>query len=141
MAPVVAREIISLIEDRRALWACFNAEFPDRVRGSLDDLRYRLTSLRGKCAAGGPLDSVIAALGKTIRHFFDTVEQYNLTTLRCDSRDPDWRAFETALKALRKSVAYQISALADSYAIPLQGELADCLPRYDSPSEPSIDHH
>lgn len=72
---------------------------------------------------------MIVALGQTIRHFFDAVERFDLTTLRCDSGDPDWLSFESALRALRKSIAYQIGALADAYAIPLQGEFADYLPR------------
>ena len=128
MAPGVARDIINLIEDRRTFWASFDAEFPDRVRISLDNLRHDLTRLRGKCAAGSPLDIVIVALAQTIRHFFDAVERLDLTTLRCDSGDPDWRAFEDALGSLRKSVGYQIAALAESYAIPLQGEFARYLP-------------
>jgi hypothetical protein len=49
--------------------------------------------------------------------------------LRCDSRNPNWLAFESALRALRKSVGFQIKALADSYSIPLQGEFAAYLPK------------
>ena len=124
MAPGLAREIIALVEDRRAFWARFDAEFPDRVRMSLDGLRHDLTQLRRDCAPGSPLDTIIVALAKTIRHFFDLVEPFNLTTLRCDGNDPEWLAFEAALRVLRKSAGYQIAALAASYAIPLQGEFA-----------------
>jgi hypothetical protein len=49
--------------------------------------------------------------------------------LRCDGRDPDWLAFESALRALRKSIGFQIKALANSYSIPLQGEFAAYLPQ------------
>ena len=133
MAPGVAREIIALFEDRRTFWASFDAEFPDRVRMSLDGLRHDLTRLRRDTAAGGPLDVVIVALGETIRRFFDVVERLDLSVLRCDSGDPDWRDFEAALGALRKSVGYQIGALADSYFIPLQGEFARCLPQMAGP--------
>jgi hypothetical protein len=125
MAPGLAREIVALVEDRRTFWARFDAEFPDRVRASLDVLRHDLTRLRSDCSPGSPLDTVIVALAKTIRHFFELVEPYDLTTLRCDSNDPDWLAFEAALRALRKSVSYQIAALAASYGIPLQGEFAE----------------
>lgn len=127
MAPGLAREIVALVEDRRAFWARFDAEFPDRVRMSLDDLRHDLTRLRSDCAPGSALDTVIVALAQTIRHFFDVVERLDLTTLQCDSRNPDWLAFETALRSLRKSIGYQIAALADAYSIPLHGEFADYL--------------
>lgn len=132
MAPGLTRNIVSLVEDRRAFWALFDAEFPDRVRMSLDGLRHDLTRLRRDCAPGGPHDTVIVALAQTIRRFFDSVERFDLTTLRCDSRDPDWLAFESALRTLRKSIGFQISALAGSYSIPLQGEFAAYLPRGSS---------
>lgn len=129
MAPGLARDIVALVEDRRAFWARFDAEFPDRVRISLDGLRHDLSRLRRDCAPGSPLDTVIVALAKTIRHFFDLVEPFDLTTLRCDGGDPEWLAFEAALRALRKSVGYQIAELAASYSIPLQGEFAEQIPK------------
>jgi len=129
--PGLARDIIALFEDRRLFWARFDAEFPDRVRLSLDNLRHDLTRLRERCATGSPIDVVLVALGRTIRHFFDAVERFDLVTLLCDSNDPDWRAFETALRVLRKAIGYQIAALADAYQISLSGEFADQLPRYD----------
>lgn len=129
MAPGVARHIIALMEDRRAFWAQFDAEFPDRVRMSLDRLRYELTRLRHDCAPGSPLDVIIVALAQTIRRFFDAVEQFDLTTLKCDGDDPNWLAFESALQTLRKSIGLQIKELADSYSIPLQGEFAAYVPQ------------
>lgn len=128
MAPSLANEIVALIEDRRAFWARFDAEFPDRVRMSLDGLRHDLTRLRRNCAPGSPLDIVIVALAQTIRRFFDAVERFDLTTLRCDSRDPDWITFESALRSLRKSIGFQIATLAESYSIPLQGTFAAYVP-------------
>lgn len=125
MAPGLARAVVALVEDRRAFWVRFDAEFPDRVRISLDGLRDDLSRLRRDCTPGSPLDKVIVALAKTVRHFFDRVEALDLATLRCDGADPDWLAFEAALRALRKSVGYQIAELADSYSIPLEGEFAE----------------
>ncbi|MFK4056862.1 hypothetical protein [Brevundimonas sp. NPDC046655] len=124
LEPDVAEQVVALVEDRRVFWARFDAEFPDRVRQSLDNLRHDLTDLRRQCRAGGPLDVMIVALGQTIRHFFDSVERLDLVMLRCDSGNPDWVDFEQALKALRKSIGIQVVALADAFAIPLQGEFA-----------------
>jgi hypothetical protein len=129
--PGLARQIVALFEDRRMFWARFDAEFPDRVRISLENLRHDLTHLRTTCAAGSAIDAVLVALGRTVRHFFDAVERLDLTALRCDSYDPDWREFESALRALRKSIGYQIAALADAYQIPLSGEFAEQVPHYD----------
>jgi hypothetical protein len=83
----------------------------------LDGLRHDLTRLRRDCAPGSPLDIVIVALAQTVRLFFDSVEPLDLATLRCDGCDPDWLAFESALQALRKSIGFQIKALANSIPI------------------------
>ncbi|MFT8700576.1 MAG: hypothetical protein ABF802_06235 [Acetobacter orientalis] len=127
--PKVAAHVIALFEDRRVFWAAFDAEMPDRVRRSLDGLRRDLTALRGRCVLGSPLDTVIVALGMTIRHFYDAVERFDLDTLRCDSHDPEWCAFEMALRTLRKSIGYQLDSLGRSYDIPLQGEFVSFVPQ------------
>lgn len=137
--PGIARDIIALVEDRRLFYAQFDAEFPDRVRLSLENLRHDLTRFRLKCASGSPIDTVLVALGRTIRHFFDTVEQFDLTTLRCDAFDRDWKAFEAALRALRKSIFYQIAELSAAYDVPLSGEFAEQVPRYEGDDAPKGD--
>ncbi len=124
----LARRIIVLFEDRRVFWASFDAEFPDRVRMSLEQLRANLSTLRRECAPEGSMDKFIVALLKTIRHFFNQVEHLDLTKLQCDGGNSDWLFFEMALRTLRKSVGYQIGVLANSYSISLQGELAESIP-------------
>lgn len=126
--PALARRIVSIFEDRRVFWASFDAEFPDRVRISLDNLRHQLTGLRSDCTPGSAIDNVIVALARTIRTFFDMVEELDLSTLRCNGDDPQWLAFETGLRALRKSIGFQVAALALSYSISLQGEFAESAP-------------
>lgn len=130
--PKLAEQIIALFEDRRVFWAAFDAEMPSRVRQSLGSLRRDLTRLRKDCVAQSPLDIIIVSLGRTIRHFYDAVEQFDLDTLRCDSGDPDWRAFSSALLVLRKAIGFQLAALAQSYQIPLQGEFAEYQPKPSS---------
>jgi hypothetical protein len=127
--PALARRIVSIFEDRRVFWASFDAEFPDRVRISLENLRHELTRLRSDCTPGSPIDNIIVALAMTIRSFFDIVEEFDLCTLRCNGNDPEWLAFETALRTLRKSIGFQIAALAESYSMTLQGEFAESSPR------------
>lgn len=78
---------------------------------------------------GTPMDNVLVALAQTIRHFFDEVERFDLVTLRCDSGDAEWRTFESALRALRKSVAFQVFKMAEAYEMPLSGEFAEQVPR------------
>lgn len=128
LEPSIAKKIITSLEDRRALWQTFDAEFPDRVRQSLDHLRYRLVDLRSELTDGSPLDQVLLSLTKTIHVFFNAVESSDLMRLRCDSNDPEWRHFSDALATLRKAIGLQISNLANAYGVTLSSDLKSIAP-------------
>lgn len=127
--PLVAKKIIGSLEDRRALWQTFDAEFPDRVRQSLDYLRARLVDLRYDLAPDSPLDKALLSLTKTIHAFFNAVEDIDLTRLRCDSRDSEWCRFSDALATLRKAIGLQIANLAHAYDVSLSSDLQTIVPR------------
>lgn len=126
--PIIAKKIIGALEDRRALWQSFDAEFPDRVRKSLDSLRSRLVDLRYELVDGSPLDHIVLSLTKTIHKFFTAVETSDLARLRCNSNDPEWRRFSDALATLRKAVGLQISNLAQAYGVTLSSDLQTLVP-------------
>lgn len=126
--PAAAKKIIAALEDRRALWQTFDAEFPDRVRQSLDHLRSRFVDLRCELADGSPLDQVLLSLTKTIHEFFNIVESSDLTTLRCNSHDPEWCRFSNALATLRKAIGLQIANLAAAYGVTLSADLKSISP-------------
>jgi hypothetical protein len=126
--PDIARRIIALLEDRRVLWAAFDAEFPDRVRRSLDGLREQLTSLRVNLREGSALDNIIQTLTRTIHAFFDQVEQSDLRTLRCNGHDPEWLRFQDALRGLRKAVGLQVGNLAAAYELRVGSDLQQIMP-------------
>ncbi len=123
MEPQIAKKIIASMEDRRSLWVTFDAEFPDRVRQSLDELRSRFTTIRGDLLDGTPLDAILLSLTKTILTFFNAVESFDLMTLRCNANDPEWLEFSDALATLRKAIGLQIGNLADAYDIALSKDL------------------
>lgn len=127
--PTFAKKVVGALEDRRALWVSFDAEFPDRVRVSLDILRSRFVEIRGELPEGSPLDAILLALIKTILAFFIQVEQSDLTTLRCDSNDPEWINFADALASLRKSIGLQIANLAAVYELDVSEDLQYMLPK------------
>lgn len=128
MEPQIAKKIIASMEDRRSLWVTFDAEFPDRVRISLDELRSRLTAIRGDLLDGTPLDGILLSLTKTILTFFNAVESSDLSKLRCDGSDPEWLRFSDALATLRKTIGLQIANLADAYGIALSRDLKSIAP-------------
>lgn len=128
MEPQIAKEIVSAMTDRRSLWATFDAECPDHVRQSLDELRRRFTTIRGKLIDGTAIDEILLSLIKTILIFFDAVKSVDLRTLRCSSVDPEWIHFNDALSALRKSIGMQIANLANAYGIALCEDLQSIAP-------------
>lgn len=121
--PALAQRVIAMLEDRRVFWTRFDAEFPDRVRMSLDDLRRQLADMRGGIPSGTGMDQILLSLTKTIHIFFDQVEHSDLGTLRCDGNDPEWLQFRDALAVLRKSVGLQVGNLASAYDIKLSPDL------------------
>ncbi|MBL9165605.1 MAG: hypothetical protein JNL18_22970 [Planctomycetaceae bacterium] len=129
LEPAIAKKIIASLEDRRALWGTFDAEFPDRVRQSLDQLRSKFVEIRSELADGSPLDRILLSLTKTIHVFFDAVEQSDLTRLRCDSNDREWLRFSGALATLRKSIGLQISNLANAYGVNVSSDLLSIVPK------------
>jgi hypothetical protein len=128
LEPAFAKRVIALLEDRRALWAPFDAEFPDRVRHSLDNLRRQLADLRGGLPDESGMDQILLSLTKTIHIFFNEVERFDLSRLRCDSRDPEWLQFRDALATLRKSMGLQVNNLAAAYGIALSSDLQNVIP-------------
>ncbi|VVN53931.1 hypothetical protein PS685_01412 [Pseudomonas fluorescens] len=128
MEPQIAKKIISAMTDRRSLWVTFDAEFPDRVRQSLDELRSRFSAIRGELLDGTALDQILLVLTKTILSFFDAVESIELGTLRCSSHDPEWLHFSDALATLRKTIGLQIADLASAYHISLSEDLRTIAP-------------
>ncbi len=126
---VTAKKIISVLEDRRALWQTFDAEFPDRVRQSLDYLRSRFVELRCELDDGSPLEQVLLSLTKTIHAFFNAVESSNLTMLQCNSNDPEWCHFRDALATLRKAIGLQIANLAAVYGVTPSVDLKSIIPQ------------
>jgi flagellar biosynthesis regulator FlaF len=127
--PQIARKIIYALEGRRALWTTFDAEFPDRVRTSLDSLRSEITMLRGEAGHGTAMSTLLSTLGKTILSFFSHLEHIDLTKLRCDAGNPEWVEFSDALLALRKSIGLQIFNVINTHDITPGDELKSILPK------------
>lgn len=128
MEPHIAKKIISAMTDRRSLWVTFDAEFPERVRQSLDELRSRLAIIREDLLDGTALDQILLALTQTILNFFNAVGSIDLNTLRCNSADPEWLHFSDTLATLRKSIGLQIADLASAYDIQLSRDLQTIVP-------------
>lgn len=122
--PAQAKRIVAVLEDRRVLWASFDAESPERVRQSLDHLRALFVEIRSSLPDASPLDQILLSLTKTIHSFFSAVGSSDLMTLRCNSNDPEWCRFRDSLAVLRKAVGFQISNLANVYGVKLSEDLS-----------------
>jgi hypothetical protein len=126
--PAVAKQIVAVFEDRRLLWVPFDAEFPDRVRSSLDLIRMRLMNIYGALVPDDPLNQIVRSLTETVLIFYDRMEFIDYRTLRCDANDSDWIRFRDALAELRKSLGLQLANLVSAYKLQVTESLARILP-------------
>lgn len=126
--PQMARKILLVLEDRRALWAVIDAETPSHVVQSLDILRSELVRVRGELDPASPLNGVLAGMSKTIHFFFNSMGFSDLHGLCCDRDNPEWQQFADALEVLRKSLGFQIADIARTHGLTVSEDLAFIMP-------------
>jgi len=118
-----AAKLVALLDNHTALWEVFDIENPERVRQSLDRLRDNLTSRRTDLPPGSPVDAIFLEIIRAIQAFYRGLQHVNLSRLRCDSGDPTWRRFATALGDLRRDVIGRVIALAQAHDVHVSPEL------------------
>lgn len=126
---VVARRVISLLEDRRVLYAPFSFESPEACVQSANQIRQALTSELGQLPSGSQLRTILQRIRQASRDFVTTVEQKIGHGARHMSPD-GWSAaeFGLALGSLRSTVGTYVAILASTYKVDVDDELAAILP-------------
>lgn len=106
------RDFVSFLESRRVLYEGLDSEFPPRVLESLELIRERIVQTRASVNPDSVLFSFLNLMQQRINHFLQAIgAETNLKTLRCDSNDQIWRAFEEALLTLRSEIIIILKAL------------------------------
>lgn len=126
--PAAAHRLLALLEDRRVLWVALDAEFPARVRFSLDLLRSQISKLRGELGVQSELYDMLGGLQRIILAFFDRVERFDLDTLLCEAGNDDWSSFRESLAAFRKAFGLQLSTIVSAYNLRVSENLEGMFP-------------
>jgi hypothetical protein len=134
------RAFLTYLEDRRVLFVPYILEVEDQVHRSVLDIRGRCTAALVSLPEGSHAADHIRAIRAACRRF--------MTEPRPDFRNAyHWRGdghgqagFFTALGELRAAIGTRVAALALTYGVEIEGELASVLPALDD-GGPSRSRH
>jgi hypothetical protein len=115
---IIARRVISLLEDKAALFAPYDQEDPVRVADSLKDVRIALTSIRSEIDPESPLSIIVESIVAACRHYMNST-----------SNLPDAEELNISLGAVRKIVGINIGDLLKHYPITVSNDLQSITPQ------------
>jgi hypothetical protein len=125
----IVRELLTFLEDRRALFVGSIWEQPDHVVQSVQQMRTELTNTLKRLGENTPATDACRLMRAACRDFVSKVDQNALrgsgpTFVR------DWQGenFLIALGALRATFGQQIALLAHLYQVDLEEHFAAILP-------------
>jgi hypothetical protein len=125
----IVRELLTFLEDRRALFVGAIWEQPNHVVQSVQHMRSELTNALKRLGEDSPAVAACRSMRAACRDFLD---QAGATQLREMDRHfvEGWQGekFLIALGALRARFGQQIALLAHLYEIDLEEHLASILP-------------
>ncbi len=107
------RDLVSFLESKRVLYEGLDYEFPPRVLDSLNLIRERVSNTRAKINPNSDLFLALNNLQEAVNKFLRNIgSDTDLTTLRCDSRDPKWCKFADELQDLRSGMIIILKVIA-----------------------------
>lgn len=125
----VVRELMTFLEDRRALYVGAIWEQPDHVVTSVQQIRAELTNALKRLQDGSPAAAACRLMRSACRDFVDKAGRMELKALdRRLSEGWQGETFLIALGTLRATFGQQIALLAHLYDIELEEHLAAILP-------------
>ncbi|WP_082448690.1 hypothetical protein [Xylophilus sp. Leaf220] len=114
----LARRVVSILEDKSALYQPYAQEDPRRVLNSLKDLRTSLTAIRAEIDPESPLSVITESLIRACRHYMNTTPD-----------NPRTDELNFSLGAVRKIVGINVGDLLRHYKIPVSHELSSIIPK------------
>jgi hypothetical protein len=125
----IVRELLTGLEDRRALFVQAIWEQPTHVVQSVIQMRTELTNALKRLGEGSPGEGACRLMRGACRDFLNQVERNGVRDLERDFLQ-SWRGetFLIELGKLRATFGQQIALLAHVYDIELEEHLASILP-------------
>ena len=133
----IARRLITFLEDRRSLYAPYDAETASYVVDSIFKMRERFTADLEQLERTSPLAKSLVAMRSACRKFIDEVEGVDTGPMWRRSRiwDSDERRFFVALGELRGTLGILIAQIAVRYGIDVEETLVSIFPAPLDPDE------
>lgn len=129
----VARRVLAFLEDRRVLYNPTEMEMPGHCVASVQRIREFLTSEIGKLDADKEIAQSLRAMRAACLKFMNTVgvdDKHDRHIIMHGAERGHWAnwTFNGAVGELRGVFGVHVAALAASYGLDVQGELASILP-------------
>jgi hypothetical protein len=108
------RELLSFLDDRRALYEGMDYEFPPRVLESIALMRARIIQTRALVSADSKVAVALEGMQTAINTFLKKVgPRVDLRELVCNSADPVWVRFKGQVEDFRAAMRITIAYLAE----------------------------
>jgi hypothetical protein len=126
---VVAKKVITFLEDRRVLFNPYHMEDPGHCIESVFEMRRFLTEQIGNISGNDGLPLNLRAMRAACRKFLDTVKNNDSKAGR-----PHWRGmsdqwiFISAIGELRGVFGIHVATIAAQHGLDIEGDLSSILP-------------
>lgn len=125
----IVRELLTFLEDRRALYVGAIWEQPNHVVQSVLQMRAELTQSLKRLSEGSPAEAACRSMRGACRDFVSAAGSQQLREMHDDfGRSMQGERFLIALGSLRATFGHQIALLAHLYEVDLEEHLASILP-------------
>jgi hypothetical protein len=133
----IVRELLTFLEDKRALFVGEIWEQPDHVVQSVQQMRTELTSALKRLGEKSPAADACRLMRAACREFVSRVDEKALRNSSRMDFAVGWKgqSFLISLGALRATFGQQIALLAHLYVIDLEEHLVAILPPLPDPEK------
>ena len=128
---VVARRVLTFLEDRRVLYNPYHLEVADQCAHSVLEIRRVLTAEIGNLASDSKLTDHLRGIRAACRKFLNETGRGQDRVLHPRWPGPFEAEFFTNLGELRARIGLHVAAVAVMYGLDVEGDLADTLPQTD----------
>lgn len=109
----LARDLLQWLDGHRFMYFEEEREFPDQVWGAVQDLRWKISNLRGRVTdPESPLGAVLAAIDDAVHEFVIALSDIRVTEIKVTSGYPEFERFSKALGILRAQILAVAAPLA-----------------------------
>ena len=126
---IIAKRIVSYLEDKRVLFNPNEMEIPDHCFHSIKEIRKYLTEEIGMLEEGSKIENSLRAMRASCRKFADTI-QHDENIIRFGLERGHYASliFISAIGELRGVFGIHLAQIAVQYGLSIEKELASILP-------------